>query len=172
MPILSVDILGLRNVRPAPEPFSDQIGRSSLSIGTDCSGPQRISWWMLSIWIDIPSRSLAHTMFRWKDKQVCSVIWDCCVYSWASNDIVCRYPISALHCVGFKGWLHIMFVCVHGIQWSFGVLLWELLTRGAKPYESVVNERIRRYIQDGNRLSKPSPMTPDFAYVSTTFRHS
>ena len=56
------------------------------------------------------------------------------------------------------------------IQWSFGVLLWELLTRGAKPYEGIEPSRMRRYLKDGNRLAKPSPMTPDFVYVSTSFR--
>ena len=52
-----------------------------------------------------------------------------------------------------------------GVQWSFGVLLWELLTRGAKPYEGVEPMRMRRYLKDGNRLAKPSPATPDFAYA-------
>ena len=51
------------------------------------------------------------------------------------------------------------------VQWSFGVLLWELLTRGAKPYEGVEITRMRRHLKDGNRLAKPSSSTPDFAYV-------
>jgi len=43
--------------------------------------------------------------------------------------------------------------------------MWELLTRGSKPYEGIEPTRMRRYLKDGNRLQKPSPMTPDFVYV-------
>ena len=43
--------------------------------------------------------------------------------------------------------------------------MWELLTRGAKPYDGIEPTRMRRYLKDGNRLQKPSTMTPDFVYV-------
>lgn len=49
--------------------------------------------------------------------------------------------------------------------WSYGVLLWELLTRGAKPYEDVEITRMRRHLKDGHRLAKPSSSTPDFVYA-------
>jgi len=52
-----------------------------------------------------------------------------------------------------------------GVQWSYGVLLWELLTRGAKPYEDVEITRMRRHLKDGYRLAKPSSSTPDFVYA-------
>jgi len=60
---------------------------------------------------------------------------------------------------------HLCGLNVAGVQWSFGVLMWELLTRGAKPYEGIEPMRMRRYLKDGNRLAKPSPATPDFAYA-------
>ena len=55
------------------------------------------------------------------------------------------------------------------VQWSYGVLLWELLTRGAKPYEGIDAMRMRRHLKDGNRLAKPSPTTPDFVYAHIFF---
>ena len=41
------------------------------------------------------------------------------------------------------------------LQWSYGVLLWEVFTRGSTPYEHVENWDIGRYIQKGNRLERP-----------------
>ena len=41
------------------------------------------------------------------------------------------------------------------LQWSYGVLVWELLTRGAIPYSDVENWDINRYIAKGYRLNKP-----------------
>ena len=40
-------------------------------------------------------------------------------------------------------------------QWSYGVLLWELMTRGETPYEHIENWDIARYILKGNRLERP-----------------
>ncbi|XP_052781912.1 hepatocyte growth factor receptor-like [Mya arenaria] len=39
--------------------------------------------------------------------------------------------------------------------WSFGVTLWELLTRGMCPYSAVDNWDMMRFIKDGRRLEKP-----------------
>ena len=40
--------------------------------------------------------------------------------------------------------------------WSYGVLVWELLTRGATPYPDVNNWEVFKYIKKGNRLLCPS----------------
>ncbi|KAK3610541.1 hypothetical protein CHS0354_008977, partial [Potamilus streckersoni] len=39
--------------------------------------------------------------------------------------------------------------------WSYGIVLWELVTRGVTPYPEVDNWDIVRYLQKGRRLSQP-----------------
>lgn len=45
--------------------------------------------------------------------------------------------------------------------WSFGVVLWELLTRGVTPYPDVANSDIITHVKDGNRLKKPKQCPED-----------
>ena len=40
-------------------------------------------------------------------------------------------------------------------QWSYGVLLWELMTRGYQPYADIQNSQMKKYILNGHRLNKP-----------------
>ncbi len=40
-------------------------------------------------------------------------------------------------------------------QWSFGVLMWELLTRGCTPYPDIDNFDVKDYVMRGNRMDKP-----------------
>ncbi|XP_054922461.1 hepatocyte growth factor receptor-like [Dermacentor andersoni] len=40
--------------------------------------------------------------------------------------------------------------------WSYGVLLWELLTRGVTPYPDVPNWDIVKFLKQGRRLEQPS----------------
>jgi len=46
------------------------------------------------------------------------------------------------------------------LQWSFGVLLWELLTRGSVPYQDISNWDVQNYILSGQRMSQPE-VCPD-----------
>ena len=41
------------------------------------------------------------------------------------------------------------------VQWSFGVLIWELMTRGITPYPDVDAFDLRDYLATGHRLRKP-----------------
>ncbi|KAL4226893.1 Plexin b2a [Mactra antiquata] len=45
--------------------------------------------------------------------------------------------------------------------WSYGVVLWELLTRGVSPYPDVDNSDIISHIKDGNRMKKPKQCPED-----------
>ncbi|XP_063446305.1 hepatocyte growth factor receptor-like isoform X1 [Mytilus trossulus] len=47
--------------------------------------------------------------------------------------------------------------------WSFGVVLWELMTRGVNPYPEVDNWDVLRYIKKGRRMPQP-PFCPDILY--------
>lgn len=50
------------------------------------------------------------------------------------------------------------------VQWSFGVLLWELMTRGAPPYSDVNSFDITVFLLQGRRLLQPE-FCPDALYV-------
>ncbi|GAB1598516.1 plexin-A4-like isoform X1 [Argonauta hians] len=47
--------------------------------------------------------------------------------------------------------------------WSYGVVLWELLTRGVTPYPDVVPWDVHSYLQSGRRMQKPKHC-PEFIY--------
>ncbi|KAG9509328.1 Hepatocyte growth factor receptor [Fragariocoptes setiger] len=47
--------------------------------------------------------------------------------------------------------------------WSFGVLLWELMTRGVTPYPDVDNWDIFNYLKQGRRMMRPS-YCPELLY--------
>ena len=50
--------------------------------------------------------------------------------------------------------------CAVRWQWSYGVVLWELMTRGSIPYPGVDNWDVTIYLAKGRRLEKP-PYCPD-----------
>lgn len=45
--------------------------------------------------------------------------------------------------------------------WSFGVLLWEVMTRGKTPYEDVLPEQMLTYLTSGHRLTQPKNCPDD-----------
>ncbi len=47
--------------------------------------------------------------------------------------------------------------------WSYGVLVWELTTRGQLPYGTLDLETVLSFLRSGRRLSKP-PYCPDLIY--------
>ncbi|XP_069142714.1 plexin-A2-like isoform X2 [Argopecten irradians] len=48
--------------------------------------------------------------------------------------------------------------------WSYGVLLWELLTRGVTPYPDVESKDLKNYLEGGHHLKKPR-QCPESLYV-------
>lgn len=45
--------------------------------------------------------------------------------------------------------------------WSFGVTMWEILTRGKEPWHSLSNQEATAKIQDGFQLEKPREVDDD-----------
>jgi len=42
------------------------------------------------------------------------------------------------------------------LQWSYGILLWELVTRGSVPYPGLANSEVKELLESGRRLDKPT----------------
>ena len=42
------------------------------------------------------------------------------------------------------------------LQWSFGVVCWEVFSLGKQPYAAVEHQNILQHIESGNRLPKTS----------------
>ncbi|XP_071089652.1 uncharacterized protein [Haliotis cracherodii] len=55
--------------------------------------------------------------------------------------------------------------------WSFGVLMWELMTRGLLPFQDIMDEKLQDCILDGYRLGKPQMLTEDLYELMNSCWH-
>ena len=69
--------------------------------------------------------------------------------------VCCTLHLHSLYSTYDHVYIHMMAGAIFLAQWSYGVLLWELMTRGETPYEHIENWDIARYILKGNRLERP-----------------
>ncbi|XP_041349997.1 plexin-A4-like isoform X2 [Gigantopelta aegis] len=51
--------------------------------------------------------------------------------------------------------------------WSFGIVLWELMTRGVTPYPDVDSGDLKSYLQSGKRMRKPKQCPEDIYRLMT-----
>ena len=62
------------------------------------------------------------------------------------------------------------YTCV-SCRWSFGIVLWEIVTLGNCPYPGIGNQQLCRMLQDGYRMEKPDSC-PEPMYVPGVWPHS
>ncbi|XP_058886383.1 proto-oncogene tyrosine-protein kinase ROS-like [Acipenser ruthenus] len=46
-------------------------------------------------------------------------------------------------------------------MWSFGILIWEIMTLGQQPYPAHTNLEVLHFLRTGGRLEKPSSCPDD-----------
>src|SRR6218665_2862325 len=54
-------------------------------------------------------------------------------------------------------------------SWSFGVVLWEIITLGDTPYSTIASQDLLRHLKRGYRLPKPYACHPDVYVTQLTF---
>ena len=54
-----------------------------------------------------------------------------------------------------------MYLLTSPLQWSFGVVLWEIMTLGKIPYEEVPPEEMLSMLTAGHRLTQPKNCPDD-----------
>ncbi|XP_077994510.1 hepatocyte growth factor receptor-like [Glandiceps talaboti] len=78
---------------------------------------------------------------------------------YSSQDKKAKLPIRWMSLESIKNSLYNVKTDV----WSYGVVVWELLTRGQLPYSSVDSWDVSNYLEKGKRLAQPD-FTPDELY--------
>ena len=61
--------------------------------------------------------------------------------------------------VSYLAHAHIAALCTY-MQWSYGITCWEVFSLGRTPYPTIPNHEILKYLDEGNRPSKPD-LCPD-----------
>lgn len=62
------------------------------------------------------------------------------------------------------------FCLMSTFRWSYGILLYEIVTMGCTPYPTVPVDCLIDYLKSGNRMSKPSNCSQEL-YVSISYIH-
>lgn len=62
--------------------------------------------------------------------------------------------------------------CTKSDVWALGVVYWEIMSAGDRPYASMSPEQVAVFVIDGGRLEKPPGCSPDlFTIIRTCWRH-
>jgi len=57
--------------------------------------------------------------------------------------------------------------------WSFGILMWEVLTRGEQPYPDMKKEQVKEHVQKGGRLIKPAHVPAEiYSLMTDCWQHT
>ena len=73
-----------------------------------------------------------------------------------------KFPIKWTACETFKSYPHES--TSKSDVWSFGVLLWEIITYGCFPYPTMTNAQVQKEVMNGYRMPCPS-RSPDNLYM-------
>ena len=55
----------------------------------------------------------------------------------------------------------LLLVAVYFHSWSFGIVLWEIVTLGGSPYPGIPNEDLFHLLKDGYRMERPENCSSD-----------
>lgn len=68
--------------------------------------------------------------------------------------------------------LHLSLFTHKSDVWSFGILLWEIITLGSTPYNKMGAREVMRQVREGYRLEKPKHCRSEFYKIVTKCWHS